>query len=43
MYIPREKLIAPFCGEPGKYVHSVDEFIDEVERAKRAMGLCNED
>ena len=43
VYIPREKHIVPFCGEPGKDVHTVDEFIEEVERAIRARGLRSED
>lgn len=43
VYIPREKHIAPFSGEPGKDVHTVDEFIEEVERTIRARGLHNQD
>lgn len=42
-YIPREKHIVPFSGEPGKDGYTVDEFIEEVERAMRARGLCNQD
>lgn len=43
VYIPREKHIPPFSGEPGKDVHTVDEFIEEVERAMRARGLRSEE
>lgn len=43
VYIPREKHIIPFCGETGKDVHTVDEFIEEVERAIRARGLRGEE
>ncbi|KAK9519917.1 hypothetical protein VZT92_022616 [Zoarces viviparus] len=43
VYIPRKKQMAPFSGEPGKDVHTVDEFIDEVERAMRARGLHGEE
>ena len=43
VYIPREKHIVPFCGEAGKDVHNVDEFIEEVERAIRARGLGREE
>lgn len=43
VYIPREKQIVPFSGEPGKDVHTVDEFIEEVERAMRARSLRRED
>lgn len=43
VYIPREKNIVPFSGEPGKDVHTVDEFIEEVERAMRARGLRSEE
>lgn len=43
VYIPREKHIVPFSGEPGKDVYTVDEFIEEVERAMRARGLRNQD
>lgn len=43
VYIPREKNITPFCGETGKDVYTVDEFIEEVERAMRARGLRGEE
>lgn len=43
VYIPREKQIVPFSGEPGKDVHTVDEFIEEVERTMRARGLQGEE
>ena len=43
VYIPREKNIPPFSGVPGKDAHTVDEFIDEVERAMRSRGLRNEE
>lgn len=43
VYIPREKHMVPFSGEPGKDVYTVDEFIEEVERAMRARGLRNQD
>ncbi|KAM4552582.1 uncharacterized protein PAE49_013083 [Odontesthes bonariensis] len=43
VYIPREKHIVPFSGEPGKDVYTVDEFIEEVERTMRARGLRTED
>ncbi len=43
VYIPREKHIVPFSGEPGKDVYTVDEFIEEVERAMRARGLHSQD
>ncbi|XP_024118450.1 uncharacterized protein LOC112139845 [Oryzias melastigma] len=39
VYIPREKQIVPFHGDPGKDVHSVDEFIEEVERTMSLRGL----
>ena len=39
VYIPREKHIVPFSGEPGKDVHTVDEFVEEVERTMRARSL----
>lgn len=43
VYIPREKQIVPFSGERGKDVHTVDEFIEEVERGVRMRGLRSED
>lgn len=43
VYIPREKHIVPFSGEPGKDVYTVDEFIEEVERAMRVRGLRDQD
>ena len=43
VYIPREKHIVPFNGESGKDVNTVDEFIEEVERAMRARGLHSEE
>lgn len=43
VYIPREKVIVPFSGEPGKDAYTVDEFIEEVERAMRTRGLNGED
>lgn len=43
VYIPREKHIVPFCGESGKDVNTVDEFIEEVEQAIRARGLLREE
>lgn len=43
IYIPREKQIVPFSGELGKDCHTVDEFVDEVERVMRARGLSGED
>ena len=39
VYIPRKKLIVPFSAESGKDMHTVDEFIEEVERVMRARGL----
>lgn len=43
VYIPREKVIVPFSGEPAKDAYTVDEFIEEVERAIRTRGLRGED
>lgn len=43
VYIPREKVIVPFSGEPGKDAYLVDEFIEEVERAMKNRGLPGED
>lgn len=43
VYIPREKHIVPFSGELGKDVCTVDEFIEEVERAMRVRGLRSKD
>lgn len=43
IYIPREKQIVPFNGEIGKDSHTVDEFIDEIERVMRTRGLARED
>lgn len=43
VYIPREKHIPPFSGEPGKDVHTVDEFIEEVEHVMRARGMRSEE
>ena len=43
VYIPREKHIVPFSGEPGKDVYTVDEFVEEVDRAMRARGLRSQD
>lgn len=39
VYVPREKQITPFSGDPGKDAHSVDDFIEEVERAMSLRGL----
>ena len=43
VYIPRERQIVPFSGDPGKDGQTVDEFIDEVERVIRGRGLNTED
>lgn len=43
VYVPREKQIVPFNGDPGKDAHSVDEFIEEVERAMSLRGLRERD
>lgn len=43
VYIPREKPIVPFNGDPCKDTHSVDEFIEEVERAISLRGLRETD
>lgn len=43
VYIPREKQIVPFSGEVSKDVHTVDKFIEEVERGMRARVLHEED
>ena len=40
VYVPRERPIQPFSGDVVVDGRSVDEFIDEVERAIRARGLC---
>lgn len=43
VYIPREKQIVPFTGDPSKDTYLVDEFIEEIERAVRARGLREDD
>lgn len=43
VYVPREKQIVPFSGDPGKDAHSVDDFIEEVERAMSLRGLREDD
>ncbi|KAK7909832.1 hypothetical protein WMY93_014516 [Mugilogobius chulae] len=43
VYVPREKQIVPFNGDPGKDALSVDEFIEEVERAMSLRGLRERD
>lgn len=43
VYVPREKQIVPFSGDPGKDAHSVDEFIEEVERAISLRSLREHD
>lgn len=43
IYVPREKQIVPFSGDPGKDDHTVDEFIEEVERVMKVRGLRKEE
>lgn len=43
VYIPRERQIVPFSGDPGKDCQNVDEFIEELERVIRVRGLNTED
>ncbi|XP_028290920.1 uncharacterized protein LOC114454569 [Gouania willdenowi] len=43
VYVPRERQIQPFSGDPIKDGRSVDEFIEEVERVIRARGQSSED
>lgn len=43
VYVPRERQIQPFSGEPAKDGRSVDEFIEEVGRVIRARDHSNED
>lgn len=43
VYLPRERPIPPFSGDPTVDGRSVDEFLDEVQRAVRARGLGTED
>lgn len=43
VYIPRERQIVPFSGDPGKDCQNVDEFIEELWRVIRVRGLNAED
>lgn len=43
VYIPRERQIVPYCGDPSKDCQTVDEFIEELERVIRVKGLSEED
>lgn len=43
VYIPRERQIVPFSGDPGKDCQNVDEFIEELGRVIRVRGLSTED
>ncbi len=43
VYIPRERQIVPFSGDPGKDRQNVDEFIEELGRVIRVRGLNAED
>lgn len=38
VYVPRERQIEPFSGDPGKDGRSVEEFIEEVNRVIRTRG-----
>ena len=39
MYLPRARSIQPFSGDATVDGRTVDEFVDEVQRAVRARGL----
>lgn len=43
IYLPRERPIQPFSGDSTVDGRSVDEFLDEIQRAIRARGLGEED
>lgn len=43
VYVPRERQIQPFSGDPAKDGCSVEEFIEEVDRVIRARGQSPED
>ncbi|XP_049333758.1 uncharacterized protein LOC125801299 [Astyanax mexicanus] len=43
IYVPRERHIQSFCGEPSKDGRSVEEFIEEVERVLRAREQSQEE
>ncbi|KAG1936344.1 interleukin-1 receptor accessory protein-like 1-A [Pimephales promelas] len=43
VYVPRERHISPFTGDIEKDGRTVDEFIDEVERALRARNMTPND
>lgn len=43
VYVPRERPIQPFSGDPATDGRSVDEFIEEVERVIRARGQSPEE
>lgn len=43
VYIPRERQIVPYCGDPSKDCQTIDEFIEELERVIRVRGLSRED
>lgn len=43
VYVPRERQIVPFSGDPVRDGRTVDEFIDEVERVIRARSQSPED
>lgn len=42
VYIPRERQIVPYCGDPSKDCQTIDEF-EELERVIRVRGLSEED
>lgn len=42
-YIPRERQIVPYCGDPSKDCQTIDEFIEELEQVIRVRGLSCED
>lgn len=43
VYVPRERHIAPFCGDMEKDGRSVDDFIEEVERVLRSRHQSDQD
>lgn len=43
VYVPRERHISPFSGDIEKDGRTVDEFVEEVERALRARNLTPDD
>lgn len=43
VYVPRERHISPFTGDVEKDGRTVDEFVDEVERALKARNLTPND